>query len=111
MGLTQHQLECLKFICDFIDRNGYSPSFIEIAQALSLKSKSGVNRLVNGLVSRGFIRALPGKARSIEVLRRPPETKLDKLINSANRLARGCGDEHFELAMDVLAAIEDLKND
>lgn len=65
----QHELVC--FIHDRLSETGVSPSFEEMKEALALKSKSGVHRLINALVERDFIRRLPNRARALEVLKMP----------------------------------------
>ena len=65
----QHQLVC--FINDRLADSGVSPSFEEMKEALDLKSKSGVHRLISALEERGFIRRLANRARALEVLRMP----------------------------------------
>jgi repressor LexA len=69
--LTRKQYELLLFINDRLGEGGVSPSFDEMKDALSLKSKSGIHRLITGLEERGFIRRLPHRARALEVLRLP----------------------------------------
>ena len=69
--LTRKQTELLLFINARLTRDGVSPSFEEMKEALSLKSKSGIHRLITGLEERGFIRRLPHRARALEVLRLP----------------------------------------
>lgn len=69
--LTRKQHELLMFINDRLRESGVSPSFEEMKEALSLKSKSGVHRLVNALEERQFIRRLANRARALEVLRMP----------------------------------------
>ena len=69
--LTRKQQELLIFIDDRLKADGVSPSFEEMKEALSLKSKSGVHRLINALEERAFIRRLPNRARALEVLRLP----------------------------------------
>jgi len=69
--LTQKQLELLEFIHKRIAREGVPPSFDEMKQALDLRSKSGIHRLVTALEERGFLRRLPHRARAIEVVRLP----------------------------------------
>lgn len=69
--LTRKQCELLKFIHERLTESGVPPSFDEMKDALDLKSKSGVHRLINALVERGFIRRLPNRARALEVLRLP----------------------------------------
>ena len=69
--LTRKQHELLMFINERLQAGGVSPSFEEMKDALDLKSKSGVHRLVNALEERQFIRRLPNRARALEVLRFP----------------------------------------
>lgn len=69
--LTRKQLELLKFIHDRLERDGVPPSFDEMKDALGLRSKSGIHRLITALEERGFIRRLPHRARALEVLRVP----------------------------------------
>jgi repressor LexA len=73
--LTRKQQELLIFIDDRLKSDGVSPSFEEMKDALSLKSKSGVHRLINALEERSFIRRLPNRARALEVLRLPEALK------------------------------------
>src|SRR3982751_1478595 len=67
--LTAKQRELLIFIDSRLNESGISPSFDEMREALALKSKSGVHRLISALEERGFIRRLPNRARALEVLR------------------------------------------
>jgi repressor LexA len=69
--LTKKQHELLLFIHGHLQKNGVSPSFDEMKDALALKSKSGIHRLITGLEERGFIRRLPHRARAVEVMRLP----------------------------------------
>ncbi|ABD26468.1 SOS-response transcriptional repressor, LexA [Novosphingobium aromaticivorans DSM 12444] len=69
--LTRKQHELLTFIQTRLEDSGISPSFEEMKEALDLKSKSGVHRLISALEERGFIRRLPNRARALEVLRQP----------------------------------------
>ncbi|KAF0116793.1 MAG: repressor LexA [Rhodospirillaceae bacterium] len=69
--LTKKQYELLVFIDNRLKSTGVSPSFDEMKEALNLKSKSGIHRLITGLQERGFIRRLPHRARALEVLRLP----------------------------------------
>src|SRR5688500_17329671 len=69
--LTAKQHELLMFIHDRLGRTGVSPSFDEMREALELKSKSGVHRLISALEERGFIRRLANRARALEVLKLP----------------------------------------
>ena len=76
--LTRKQQELLIFIDERLKSDGVSPSFEEMKEALSLKSKSGVHRLINALEERAFIRRLPNRARALEVLRLPDALKAEK---------------------------------
>ena len=69
--LTVKQHELLLFINKRLNEAGVSPSFDEMREALDLKSKSGVHRLISALEERGFIRRLPNRARALEVLKLP----------------------------------------
>ena len=69
--LTRKQHELLVFIDRRLRETGISPSFDEMKEALDLKSKSGIHRLITGLEERGFIRRLAHRARALEVLRLP----------------------------------------
>ncbi|HET9628747.1 MAG TPA: transcriptional repressor LexA, partial [Novosphingobium sp.] len=71
--LTRKQHELIRFIQDRLEETGVSPSFEEMKEALDLKSKSGVHRLISALEERGFIRRLPNRARALEVLRQPDD--------------------------------------
>lgn len=67
--LTAKQHELLRFIQLRLDQSGISPSFEEMKDALGLKSKSGIHRLISALEERGFLRRLPNRARALEVLK------------------------------------------
>ena len=69
--LTSKQNELLRFIHERLENSGVSPSFEEMKDALALKSKSGVHRLIGALEERGFIRRLPNRARALEILQLP----------------------------------------
>jgi repressor LexA len=71
--LTRKQHELIRFIQTRLEESGVSPSFEEMKEALDLKSKSGVHRLISALEERGFIRRLPNRARALEVLRQPED--------------------------------------
>ena len=71
--LTRKQHELIRFIQVRLEETGISPSFEEMKEALDLKSKSGVHRLISALEERGFIRRLPNRARALEVLRQPDD--------------------------------------
>jgi repressor LexA len=69
--LTRKQFELLRFINDRMRESGVPPSFDEMKDALDLRSKSGIHRLITALEERGFIRRLPNRARALEVIRLP----------------------------------------
>jgi repressor LexA len=69
--LTRKQYELLLFVQRHLGEHGVSPSFDEMKEALGLRSKSGIHRLITGLEERGFIRRLPHRARALEVVRVP----------------------------------------
>ncbi|UWQ51420.1 transcriptional repressor LexA [Leisingera caerulea] len=69
--LTKKQLDLLEFIHKRLQRDGVPPSFDEMKEALDLRSKSGIHRLITALEERGFIRRLAHRARAIEILRLP----------------------------------------
>ncbi len=69
--LTRKQLELLEFIKQRTDRDGISPSFDEMKDALDLRSKSGIHRLITALEERGFIRRLAHRARALEIVKLP----------------------------------------
>ena len=73
--LTRKQHELVCFINDRLEETGISPSFEEMKDALDLKSKSGVHRLISALEERNFIRRLPNRARALEVLRMPERSE------------------------------------
>jgi repressor LexA len=69
--LTRKQLELLRFIHQRLTETGVPPSFDEMKDALDLRSKSGIHRLITALEERGFIRRLPNRARAVEVIKLP----------------------------------------
>jgi len=69
--LTRKQFELLRFIHERLKEAGIPPSFDEMKDALDLRSKSGIHRLITALEERGFIRRLPNRARAIEVIKLP----------------------------------------
>lgn len=69
--LTRKQFELLRFLHERLTESGVPPSFDEMKDALDLRSKSGIHRLITALEERGFIRRLPNRARAIEVIKLP----------------------------------------
>jgi repressor LexA len=86
--LTRKQNELLLFINKRLNDDGVSPSFDEMKEALRLKSKSGIHRLITGLEERGFLRRLPHRARALQVLKLPDAAALP-LANVTPLLGRG----------------------
>src|SRR5207248_10534447 len=72
--LTRKQFELLRFINERLKESGIPPSFDEMKDALDLRSKSGIHRLITALEERGFIRRLPNRARAIEVIKLPDQS-------------------------------------
>ncbi len=86
--LTRKQQELLLFVHRRLGEGGVSPSFDEMKDALGLKSKSGIHRLITGLEERGFIRRLPHRARALEVLRLPEAAALGGQATGAGEPAQ-----------------------
>ena len=78
--LTRKQIDLLKLIHDRMESEGVAPSFDEMKDALDLRSKSGIHRLITALEERGFIRRLPHRARAIEVLKLPDALTRDGAV-------------------------------
>jgi len=85
--LTRKQHELICFIADRLAETGVSPSFEEMKEALDLKSKSGVHRLISALEEREFIRRLPNRARALEVLRMPERGERKAPVKAAKPAA------------------------
>ena len=81
--LTKKQYELLLFINERLKESGVSPSFDEMKEALNLKSKSGIHRLITALEERGFIKRLAHRARALEVVKLP-----DTMVSSMSAPAR-----------------------
>lgn len=82
--LTKKQLDLLEFIHVRVQRDGVPPSFDEMKEALDLRSKSGIHRLITALEERGFIRRLAHRARALEILKMP-----DALSQKLEKKAKG----------------------
>ncbi|MEH6756538.1 MAG: transcriptional repressor LexA [Parasphingorhabdus sp.] len=85
--LTPKQHELLCFIHNSLEESGVSPSFEEMKDALGLKSKSGVHRLISALEERGFLRRLPNRARALEVTKLPEGGNLKPLASNVIDIA------------------------
>ena len=87
--LTRKQHDLLTFINSRLNESGVSPSFEEMKEALALKSKSGVHRLINALEERAFIRRLPNRARALEILRMPEVVQRNVSLPAGSRRPSG----------------------
>jgi repressor LexA len=96
--LTRKQRELLKFIQEKLGETGISPSFDEMKEALGLKSKSGVHRLITGLEERGFIKRLPHRARALDVVRLPE----DQTAKAAQAAQAGRAGEDRRAGLNVI---------
>ena len=97
--LTVKQRELLLFIDHQLKTSGVSPSFDEMREALELKSKSGVHRLISALEERAFIRRLPNRARALEVLRMPEMAPVAGTIMPAPRPILQAANDTIEIPM------------
>ena len=80
--LTQKQLDLLEFIQKRLSKNGVPPSFHEMKEALDLRSKSGIHRLITALEERGFIKRLANRARAIEIVKMPNSSEFQNNTKS-----------------------------
>ena len=96
--LTAKQRELLLFIDARLKESGISPSFDEMREALDLKSKSGVHRLISALEERGFIRRLPNRARALEVVKLP-ETRLAATVTPIRPAVPAAANDSMELIL------------
>ena len=94
--LTSKQHELLNFIHERLSATGVSPSFDEMREALDLKSKSGVHRLIGALEERKFIRRLPNRARALEVMRMP---EVAVAAAPAKQIVRAAANDMIEIPM------------
>ena len=83
--LTRKQLELLRFVHEKLKETGVPPSFDEMKDALDLRSKSGIHRLITALEERGFIRRLANRARAIEVIKLPDAIGGSMAVNGRSR--------------------------
>ena len=82
--LTKKQKELFDFLKSYIFKNEISPSFEEMKQALNLKSKSGIHRLITSLEQRGYIKRLKHKARAMEIIKDFPNKSSNEVITNNN---------------------------
>lgn len=106
--LTKKQRDLLEFIHKRVQRDGVPPSFDEMKEALDLRSKSGIHRLITALEERGYIRRLPHRARALEITKLP-ET-LGTPAGFTPRVITGDRPEapRPAAAMDVAAGVAEL---
>jgi repressor LexA len=97
--LTRKQHELLLYIDSQLSKTGVSPSFEEMKEALDLKSKSGVHRLISALEERGFIRRLANRARALEVLKMPEMKSAAPAGAGAARLPQAANDSVVDLPL------------
>lgn len=102
--LTKRQYELLMLIEKRLREDGVSPSFDEMKEAIGLKSKSGIHRLISGLEERGFIRRLPNRARALEVLRMP-DNKMDseKVVSARTLMNRQMTRSFTQMSENLVA--------
>jgi repressor LexA len=96
--LTAKQHELLLFIDNRLKESGISPSFDEMREALDLKSKSGVHRLISALEERGFIRRLPNRARALEVVKLP-ETRSSATVTQLRPAAPAPANDTLDIPL------------
>ena len=96
--LTAKQRELLLFIDARLKEGGISPSFDEMREALDLKSKSGVHRLISALEERGFIRRLPNRARALEVVKLP-ESRPSATVTPIRPVATAPANDTMEIPL------------
>src|SRR5687767_4053111 len=94
--LTVKQHELLNFIHQRLSATGVSPSFDEMREALDLKSKSGVHRLISALEERQFIRRLPNRARALEIVKLP-ETSAPAAASPPSRIMPAAANDTVEI--------------
>jgi repressor LexA len=104
--LTRKQHELLLFINRRLAQDGVSPSFEEMKEALNLRSKSGIHRLITGLAERGFLKRLPHRARALEVVKLPEQSAVKERANQAQPAASiGAGFSPKVIRGDFAAAL------
>ena len=85
--LTRKQLDLLNYINKHLNKDGIPPSFDEMKEALDLRSKSGIHRLITALEERGFIRRLAHRARAIEIVKLPDSLETNNKVTKINRVS------------------------
>ena len=105
--LTKKQHQLLTFIDSHLRNEGVSPSFEEMKNALNLKSKSGIHRLISNLEERGFIRRLPHRARALEILKQPADTltSSDSMVKSNTQCVEPVAPENESVTLPLYGKI------
>ena len=85
--LTRKQLDLLNYINKHLNKDGIPPSFDEMKEALDLRSKSGIHRLITALEERGFIRRLAHRARAIEIVKLPDSLETNNKVTKISRVS------------------------
>ena len=85
--LTRKQLDLLNYINKHLSKDGIPPSFDEMKEALDLRSKSGIHRLITALEERGFIRRLAHRARAIEIVKLPDSLETNNKVTKLSRVS------------------------
>lgn len=101
MAITRRQKEVLDFIADFVQRNGYSPSFEEIARGLELKSLATVHKHITNLQNKGLLARAHNRSRSLDVLPERPRGRAAERLPLAGRIAAGLPVEAAETAESI----------
>lgn len=101
--LTKRQYQLLMLIEKKLREDGVSPSFEEMKDAIGLKSKSGIHRLISGLEERGFVRRLPNRARALEVLRLPDNQTDDSVLSAKTLVDRQTTRSFTRLSENLVA--------
>ncbi len=108
--LTKKQLDLLEFIHARVQRDGVPPSFDEMKEALDLRSKSGIHRLITALEERGFIRRLAHRARALEIVKLPESMGGEASHGFTPRVIEGekpdAGQPANALPIEAVAAME-----
>ena len=99
--LTQKQLDLLEFIQKRLSKNGVPPSFDEMKEALNLRSKSGIHRLITALEERGFIKRLANRARAIEIVKMPNSSEFQSTTLSVMPSSAGTVDSANSTAAPI----------
>lgn len=100
--LTKKQRDLLVFIHEHLAKDDVAPSFEEMKEALGLKSKSGIHRLISGLEERGYIERLPHRARALEIRKLPDGMKKTKPAPAASRPANLSPSGNQNYSLDII---------